>query len=67
MRVFRLIENKLIYLVLANVGSKKNFSLQGHNRSIPQISLISTAIFTKREINALLFHFCFFLSEEKQS
>ena len=49
MRVIQLTENKLIYLVLANVGSKKNFfsSLQCQNCGMPQISLILTDIFTK--------------------
>ena len=62
MRVFRLTEKKSLYLVLRNVGSKKKvfFSLRCHNCGIPQISLISTDIFTKREKSAILFHFCFF-------
>ena len=62
MRVFRLTENKPILLVLAKVTNKKKFfsSLQRHNCGIPQISLISTDIFTKREKSAILFQFFFF-------
>ena len=63
MWVFQLIKNKPIYLVLANIDSKKNFfslRLRGHNCDISQISLISTDIFTKKEKTAILFYFCFF-------
>ena len=52
-RVFRVTENKPIYLVLENVGINKNFFfLRGYNSTMPQISLISTNIFTKREKSA---------------
>ena len=50
MRAFRLTENKLTYIVLENVGGKKKFfSLRGDNCGMPQISLISTDIFTIKE------------------
>ena len=35
-------------------------SLRCHNCDMPQISLISTDILTKREKSAILFRFCFF-------
>ena len=61
MRVFRLTEKKLIYLVLTNVGIKKNFfSVQMYNCDMPQTFLISTDSLTKIEKNAILFYFSFF-------
>ena len=40
---------------------KRFFSIRRHNCGMPQISLISTDIFTKREKSAILLHFCFFV------
>ena len=62
MRVFRLREKISIYLVLANVGSKKVFffSVQRRNCGMSHISLISTDISTKSQKSALLLHFSFF-------
>ena len=55
MRVFRLTENKPINMYMSNVGSKKNlFSLRRHCCGMPQISLISTNIFTIRDKSAIL-------------
>ena len=60
MRVFRLTENKLIYLVLANVGSKKNSFLYEVTLAAWLKSLISTDIFPNTEKSAILFYFNFF-------
>ena len=69
MRVFRLTEKKLIYLVLTNVGIKKNFfSVQMYNCDMPQTFLISTDSLTKIEKKRyFVLLFFLFLSEGKQS
>ena len=41
-------------------GIRNFFSLQRQNCGMPQISLILTDIFTKREKSVILFYFCFF-------
>ena len=57
--------NRLAYLVLANVGSKKNFFPRGYNCGMPQIFLISMEILTKREkrLYCLIFVSFFYLKK----
>ena len=61
MRLFRLTENKLFYIVLANVESKKNFFLYESSQLRHASNLFHfIRYFPKRVKSAILFYYCFF-------